>query len=283
MFVARRKRRPGWRIDLRWAIAAVALFTGTAVPDDPDRGAGQGRTPAVVVAELFTSEGCSSCPPADAVLSDLVRNQPVPGVEVIALSEHVDYWDRLGWADPFANTEFSSRQAAYDERVFGAGRIYTPQLVVDGQHEAIGGDADAVRQAILRAAGPPKTAVAVTAVADRPARDRARIDVRVDVPPALAAGAADVLVAIVEDNLVTEVRRGENGGRTLRHDAVVRVLRAIGALPPGERAWSTTASVPVGRDWRRDQLRAVAFLQVRDTRRIVGAAAARVVPGASIH
>ena len=138
MFVARRRRRPGSRTDLRWAIAAaVALFTGTAVPDDPDRGTESSRTPAVVV-ELFTSEGCSSCPPADAVLSDLVRNQPLAGVEVIGLSEHVDYWNRLGWADPFANTEFSSRQAAYDERVFRADRLYTPQIVVDGQHEAIG-------------------------------------------------------------------------------------------------------------------------------------------------
>ena len=149
--------------------------------------------------------------------------------------------------------------------------IYTPQLVVDGQFQAVGSDAAAVRQALLRAARIPKAAVTL-ATAVGPARDRARVDVRVSGPTAPALGSrADVLIAIVEDDLVTHVRRGENGGRTLQHTAVVRVLRAIGALAQGDRASSMSTSVLFGADWAFDRLRAIAFLQERDTRRIIGA------------
>src|SRR5439155_9854958 len=96
-------------------------------------------TPPVVVAELFTSEGCSSCPPADQVLSQLVKRGQ-PGVEVLALGEHVDYWDRLGWRDPFSSSANSSRQAQYDARVFHRNEVYTPQLVIDGKLAAVGSD-----------------------------------------------------------------------------------------------------------------------------------------------
>src|SRR5207244_6474025 len=92
-----------------------------------------------ILVELFTSEGCSSCPPADAVLARLHEKQPVPGVEIVALSEHVDYWNYIGWRDPFSDEQFSDRQSRYAKAV-GRGRVYTPQVIVDGRLDVLGSD-----------------------------------------------------------------------------------------------------------------------------------------------
>ena len=181
-----------------------------------------------MVAELFTSEGCSSCPPADTLLREWVASQPVDGVEILALGEHVDYWDRLGWRDPYSSAEFTRRQSAYDDAAFRSGRIYTPQLVVDGRLECIGSDGPAVRRALLEAARQVKANVAVSAVT---AAGGLNVRVQVGVPPGVTRdGPADVMVAITEDGLVTKVQRGENGGRTLRHTAVTRLLTVAGPL-----------------------------------------------------
>jgi hypothetical protein len=282
MIARERLERIGGRmsVDVRSLMAAGVLIGGATLAQGVDRTASRTQAPptTVVVAELFTSEGCSSCPPADDVLADLVMRQPVPGVEVLALAEHVDYWDRLGWRDRFSSAAFSARQSDYDARVFRTGGIYTPQLVVDGQIQVVGSDDAAVGQAIRRAARMPKATVAIAAVAQPHDRDRARVEVHANVPAHIELrGDVDVLVAVVEDNLTTAVRRGENGGRTLRHTAVVRSLTAIGTLAPRERAWSSTASVSFARDSKLENLRAIAWLQERDTRRIVGAAATHVV------
>ena len=116
-----------------------------------------------MVAELFTSEGCSSCPPADALLKRLTHEQFIPGVRVLALGEHVDYWDRLGWRDPFSSPGFSHRQSEYEADVFHSGGVYTPQFVIDGRLQAVGNDVRGVRRAIARAAHDPKARVGVTA------------------------------------------------------------------------------------------------------------------------
>jgi hypothetical protein len=140
-------------------------------------------TKAVVVAELFTSEGCSSCPPADEMSSQLAHRQAVTDVEVLALGEHVDYWDRLGWRDPFSSATYSDRQSDYDARVFHRNEVYTPQLVIDGRLERVGSEVDRIQRAIKQAADAPKTAVDVMVTRRR---DREfRVDVHVDVPPAL--------------------------------------------------------------------------------------------------
>jgi len=242
---------------------------GTA-SESTTRTISESTTRTIVVAELFTSEGCSSCPPADDVLSQLAHRQPVPGIEVLALGEHVDYWDRLGWRDAFSSAAFTSRQSEYEARVFRTNRIYTPQLVVDGRLERVGSDFDAVQRAIKQAGQAPKAAVGVTVSHETGAN--LHVEVHVDVPSDLAIrDIADVVVAVTEGNLTTDIRRGENRGRTLKHSAVVRSLTTVGALKPQEHTFSTTASVPWAPNWKSANVRVISFLQERQSRRIVGA------------
>jgi hypothetical protein len=269
-------------VGLKWwacAAGALAVTVWNASHGLPMAAtAASAVTRSVVVAELFTSEGCSSCPPADDVLSQFAR-QPASDVEVLALGEHVDYWDRLGWRDPFSSSAYSSRQSNYDARVFHHNDVYTPQLVIDGRFECVGSDVDAIHRAIARAGAAPKALVEVAIVR---AQDRALgVTVRVDVPPALTLReSVDVLLAVAEDNLLSKVRRGENGGRTLRHSAVVRSLTSVGTLSPHDRAWSTGASIVLEPEWQPANVRVVSFLQERESRRIVGAGSSR--PGSAV-
>lgn len=256
------KRRPNYPAAMCLGLLAIALFAAAAEP---------ARRPIVVV-ELFTSEGCSSCPPADDVLRRLASAQLDGAADVVALGEHVDYWDRLGWRDPFSQGLFSSRQSDYDAAVFKTGRIYTPQLVVDGQWEAIGSDVGAVRRAVAAAARRPKATVVLSP--EPASAERLRVRVQVDLPPSLTPrDTADVMVAVTEDQIVSRVRRGENGGRTLTHAAVTRSLGAVGTLAPTDRSYRATADLAVSSDWNPAHLRVVAFVQERASRRIVGASA----------
>ena len=258
-------------------LGAALVFTVSrpSAVERRDAGAG-GSAPVMVMAELFTSEGCSSCPPADDVLTRFISSQPVPGVIVVGLGEHVDYWDRLGWRDPFSSASLTSRQSQYGASVFRTGSIYTPQIVIDGRLEAIGSDFSAIRKAILEAAKTPKAELVVSAHREG---DRLSIDLQMDGGAKVTPREpADVTVAITEDRLVTEVRRGENRGRTLRHTAVVRSLTTAGELAPGDRTFSTTVSSTLARGWKPENLRIVAFVQERQSRRIVGVAGVPLAP-----
>ena len=142
--------------------AALAVLGWFAARSDPARAA---ETPAPrrpVLLELFTSEGCSSCPPADRLLETFDRTQPVSGADLIVLSEHVDYWDRLGWTDPYSSPLFTERQQLYVRQLHLDG-AYTPQLVIDGQSDVVGSDERGVRSGILRAEARPKTAISLRA------------------------------------------------------------------------------------------------------------------------
>jgi len=222
--------------------------------------------------ELFTSEGCSSCPPADALLSRLEKVQPVPGVEVIALGEHVDYWNYIGWQDPFSSPAFSDRQREY-ARISKNGRIYTPQMVVDGQDVFVGSDASQALAAISRASRAPKANLEVVLAADEKAR--AALEVRVTgIPPASKGKELDVFAAITEGALESSVSRGENAGRKLLHDAVVRKLIVLSKVASGQaEPIIFRQSVALDDRWRRANLRIVVFLQERGSRRILGASA----------
>ena len=216
------------------------------------------KTPVIV--ELFTSEGCSSCPPADAVLAELEKRQPVANAQIIALGEHVDYWNQLGWADPFSSGKFSERQQDYS-RALNA-NVYTPQMIVNGQVEFIGSNLKQATDAIAKAVRAPQAKVQIT----RLAPDQISVTAT-DIPKVAAGDTLDILLAITETNLSTNVARGENAGRKLNHVTVVRQLTVIGTAP------SATAKLSFEPNWQRANLRIVAFLQERMSRRIVGIAA----------
>lgn len=247
---------------LQIALAAILLSASGA--DGPVQ---QPRTR--VVLELFTSEGCSSCPPADDLLRRLVREQPIPGVEVVALSEHVDYWNRLGWKDPFSSSRFTERQEQYAQHFDGNG-MYTPQAVIDGRWQVVGNDWQAVRKALVAAADAPKATVDVqTRTAD------GRVSVNVTVADAPRdPGDVDVMLVILENGLSVDVKHGENARRRLEHDAVVRKLDKIGTLSRGARSGTFSATVPLTSDWSTAKLQVLVFLQQRRGARIVGASAA---------
>jgi hypothetical protein len=211
---------------------------------------------AAVLIELFTSEGCSSCPPADALLEQLQREQPIPGAQLIVLSEHVDYWNDLGWKDPFSDAAFSARQAAY------RGRSYTPQAVIDGRVDVVGSDRADVLKAAKTAAATPHGNLQIVRLSDK--------SVRIVVSGLPGRPDAAVMVAVVEDGLVSRVEKGENAGRTLRHTAVVRALNEVGQVEKGA-AWNAQVQVPTNDSWKNP--RVVAFVQELRSRRVLAAAA----------
>ena len=258
----------------RWAIAGVGvlgcsgLLWGSSWVQ-PARPVSDAPRTAVLV-ELFTSEGCSSCPPADQLLMRLDAQQFVAGALVIPLSEHVEYWNGLGWRDPFSAPMFTERQQEY-AGVLTAGLLYTPQMVVDGLTELIGSQRDVAHQAIARAAVAPKAAIAL-ALTGGGGRSAVSVEVTISGVARLGPrGDADLWLAVTEDGLVTDVRRGENANRRLPHAAVVRRLEKIETLPtPAPDRFTASAQVPLDPDWHDGSLRLVAFLQERESRRVLG-------------
>jgi len=218
--------------------------------------------PVPVLVELFTSEGCSSCPAADELLVRL-REQPVPGVLAIPLSQHVDYWDRLGWKDPFSSSLFTYRQRIYADH-FRTRGPYTPQMVVDGITEFVGSDARRLGIALKDSARQPKIDVGLAVDGDK-------LTVRIGQVPTGVADRPEVLLAIAENNLFTQVPRGENEGRKLRHDGVTRSLEVLGkAAASVIPSFNVEKSLKLESSWKRTDLRAVVFVQDRKTRRVLG-------------
>jgi hypothetical protein len=226
-------------------------------------------TPAPVLLELFTSEGCSSCPPADRLLETLDRTHSIAGAEVIVLSEHVDYWDRLGWRDPFSSSQYSARQYDYS-RKFRLDGVYTPQLVVDGRIQLVGSDRSGAMAAIDRARHEQKIVVAISKVARTGTQVTARIELAAK-PPQINARTAALYVALADNRDESQVARGENTGLTLAHVAVVRSLTQIGTISLDSLfARDVTVSSQPGAGT--NGLRMVAFLQDPVSGQILGAA-----------
>ncbi len=229
--------------------------------------------PRPVVVELFTSEGCSSCPPADALLIRLETGQSVEGAEIIALGFHVDYWNYIGWTDRFSSAEFSERQRQYAE-VFDTNTVYTPQMVVDGQAEFVGSDGRRAAAVIAQAAQSRKARLELAVAAAE--TSRLKLQARVsELPRAPAGSARELWVAVTEANLSSNASRGENSGRRLEHTAVVRDLRRVARVEPGKES-TQEFEVKLASDWKRENLRIVAFVQERSSRRILGAAQVRL-------
>jgi hypothetical protein len=214
-----------------------------------------------VLLELFTAEGCASCPPADELITAVDRLQPIPNSDLIVLSEHVTYWDHSS-KDRFASTAFNNRQIAYSKLLKLEG-VYTPQLIIDGQFECVGGNGPEAKRLILEALNQPKPLLEITAN---------RIDGKIKTNVSFfGLTGATVLVAIAEDQAQTKIAKGENAGKTLKHTAVVRALHTIGTAE-GLR-FDTTVELPIPAI--SSNLRVVAFVQDGKTGRILAAGQSR--------
>ncbi len=238
-----------------------------------------GATAAVpILVELFTSQGCSSCPPADRLLSRLAASGKVGEAAIIPLSYHVDYWNYIGWTDPFSSAEWSQRQSSYAHS-FDSGRVYTPQVVVNGRRDCVGSNEKCVSEEIERAAR--EGAAGRLKLELGPGADAGRLNLEIEALVAAAAagevlrsGATwSVMVAVFENGLETPVSRGENGGRTLRNSHVVRTLTEAFSLPahPGARH-SGQLRIELDNEWHRQRLGIAVFLQDPVSRHIHGAA-----------
>lgn len=214
-----------------------------------------------VVVELFTSEGCSSCPPADELLTRMEHQSSSNGAEIIPLGFHVDYWNELGWKDRFSSHAYTDRQQKYAAR-FRLDGPYTPQMVVDGQSEFVGNDSGHAQNAITQATTRQQQAD-VTLKWTSPEK------LLVVVNSTDKAVRGEVRLAITEDNLSTTVAAGENNGHVLRHSAVVRDFRLLGQLSDG--SFQKEISVQPQKDWKVNDLRAVAFVQGQSEGEITGA------------
>jgi hypothetical protein len=216
-----------------------------------------------VVVELFTSEGCSDCPPADDLLARLRQPPSADGAEVITLGLHVDYWNHQGWTDRFSSAAFSERQFQYAQKLH-LPDAYTPQMIVDGVAQFVGNNPQLATQAIREAARRPQSAdIQITA-------NDNQLQITVKGPQDASNAPGEVMLALTEDNLTSKVSAGENNKRELRHAAVVRELRSLGKLRNG--SFAASVSLNLKKEWKREDLRMVVFVQEPHNGPIDGAA-----------
>jgi len=229
-----------------------------------------GQAPTPVLVELFTSEGCASCPPADALLEKLDA-QPFPNMQIIALSEHVDYWNHDGWTDPYSSHANTARQESYG-RLFNLESVYTPQMIVDGAKEFVGNDPKETQRVFTEAATEAMIPVRITNARLEDGVIHAHIDV--DAPSNRTKGEVDFVVAL--NQAESQVLKGENSGRRLTHVAVVRSLSKVGKLDPGH-PFSQDVSVKLDNASDSD-LRVIAFVQKSGMGRVLGATMEKLTP-----
>ena len=225
----------------------------------------------LILVELFTSQGCSSCPPADVLLGELGQRS-----DVVALSLHVDYWNNLGWSDPFSSAAFTERQRSYVHRLRSR-TAYTPMLVVGGEAHCVGSQEDQVAALLMSAKSRPRAG----RLRVSPTLHSGKLELEFDVTLHSAnTKPLDLMVAIAENNLSTPVRRGENANRQLTNHHVVRRLEKVATVsgPAGESRYHF--AVQLAGTWKKENLEAVAFLQDPTSLRIEGVARSAVVgPG----
>jgi hypothetical protein len=257
---------------VRVAVGLVLLCSAdTAGPQDrgqPDTK----RTPVLV--ELFTSEGCSSCPPADEFLARLNREQPLSGIIVIGIEEHVDYWNHQGWIDPYSSAEWTSRQVSYVDRL-KENTAYTPQVVIDGQRSIVGVREREILQSIQESARQPRAEI--EANLETPAADGAlKLHVRAGKLESASNDSAEIWLAIAERDLDSKVNDGENAGKELRHSSVLRSLKKLGvASAKGNPAFEGSTQVKLSREWKSQNIEAIVFAQEKKSKQVLGIAVAR--------
>jgi hypothetical protein len=251
-------------------IAALSGALTSLPPTSDAQTTPTNRTPVLV--ELFTSEGCSSCPPADALLAKLDQTQPINGAEIIVLGEHVDYWDGQGWHDRFSSHQYTERQNEYCGRLH-VDNSYTPQMIVDGTDQFVGNDAAHAVRAIEHAAQTAK----IKLVLSKPVVDAQKVSASVSAPSSTTTKKVDLYAALVDPRDTTEVRGGENGGHRLQHVGVVRSMQRVGKLKDlGAGPVSFSLNAPA--DAKPGEMRVVVFAQESGLGPVLGAVSAGITP-----
>ena len=219
----------------------------------------------VAVIELFTSQGCSSCPPADQLLSKVIADSKTNGKKVYALSFHVDYWNRLGWTDPFSDKKYSQRQEAYAAHL-NPNNIYTPQMIVNGKDEFVGSDSKSLNNAILDALHTNALASFSKLVVSQTAGKHIHVYYELDGnhPD------CEIHFALVSLSETTSVKRGENGGKTLKNENIVRQFISNSPSAKGEIDFAM-APVPSSSNGA-----VIAFVQQKKDLKIIGAGMVRL-------
>ena len=252
-------------------IGSVHFIRAAKTPLGPQPNDGESALTPVLV-ELFTSEGCSSCPPADALLERFDRSQPIRGADLIVLSEHVDYWDGIGWRDPYSSHEYSERQSGYAAQ-FGLGTVYTPQMVVDGHFEFVGSDERRARQAIEEAAESPKAPVHLSLGSSDDKVTILHVEAG-PLPSATGTQSAGVFLAVADNSDQSQISGGENAGRTLHHVAVLRKLTRIGNV---DASAEFSRDINLGlKSKSHCNLRIVVIVQEPEVGRVLGAGLMRL-------
>jgi len=241
-------------------LARLAVQSGTRPDRDKTQASDHADAPFAVV-ELFTSEGCSSCPPADALLGNLMQDARDHGKRVYCLAFQVDYWNKLGWPDPYSDAAFSQRQYDY-AKALKSDRVYTPQMIVNGADEFVGSDKALARKSIEAALKKPAKAT-VQLRWDKKDSDALTLGYETASAPA----GAILNVALVERGLAGKVSRGENAGQTLRHENVVRVFRTIRLDESGKGSVALKPSAGMVRK----NASAVAYIQDAGDWKVLGA------------
>ncbi len=219
------------------ALATVVPFAAAAAIALHSQNAPAPSKPPVVLVELFTSEGCSSCPPADALLRQIDRTQTAAGQMIVGISEHVTYWNSLGWSDPFSSSVYTDRQNGYGQR-FNLDSVYTPQMVVNGSEQFVGNDRGGLVRAVKQQIGHPE-AIAVNISGLN--RTGNRLSVTFSASGAIPSSGAEIIAVIADDTDQSSVQRGENSGRTLTHVSVARSLSRVATLKTPEEKTITVA------------------------------------------
>jgi hypothetical protein len=245
-----------------WGQATAPADHGTAETTPPE--------PRPVVVELFTSEGCSSCPPADIFLQKLDEHQPVQGAQLIVLSEHITYWDQEGWKDPNSSQALTERQSAY-ESALGEKDSFTPQVIVDGEQELkLQSPPEHVKDVLQQARDDAKIPVHISGVAVD-SGDPSMLRAHVDAGENSTKHNADVYIALALSHVESQVLKGENGGRHLVHVAVVQKITKVGKLQKG-KSFANDVQLKLAPTDDPKNLRLIAFVQEAGPGKILGAA-----------
>lgn len=213
-----------------------------------------------ILVELYTAEGCPTCPAADRTLASLQKEQPDPNAEIITLAFHVDYWNGMGWTDRFASPLFSQRQEFYTRR-FKIGSSYTPQMIVDGSYEFVGSNAGKAKQFIAEASKSAKAKIEL---------EKSGETIKVNITDVPKHSDSTIYLAIAEDNLSSDVKRGVNTTFKLEHISVVRELGLLGNLPNTTSDFKTEKHLQLQDDWKKENLKLIVFIQEKQSRKVIG-------------